>query len=70
MGRTFRREKTYGRKTPRLHTHRDLPDIQDDILDDEDLFYNDEEFLDGKLHSQEQDVVGSKDEPTRQRNQN
>jgi len=67
MGRTFRREKTYGPKTPRLHSHRDLPDYQDDILDDEDLFYNDEEFLDGKLHSEEQDVVGSEDEPTRQR---
>ncbi len=69
MGRTFRREKTYGPKRPRLNSHRDLPDYQDDILDDEDLFYNDEEFLDGKLHSEEQDVVGSEDEPTRQRNQ-
>jgi hypothetical protein len=67
MGRTFRREKTYGRKTPRLHSHRDLPDYQDDLLDDDDLFYNDEEFLDGKLHTKEQDVVGFKDEPTRQR---
>jgi len=69
MGRTFRREKTYGHKRSRLNSHRDLPDYQDDILDDEDLFYNDEEFLDGKLHSQEQDVVGSEDEPSRQRNQ-
>jgi len=67
MGRTFRREKTYGPRRPRLNSHRDLPDYQDDILDEEDLFYYDEEFLDGKLHSEEQDVVGSEDEPTRQR---
>jgi len=67
MGRTFRQEKTYTHRRPRLNSHRDLPDYQDDILDEEDLFYNDEEFLDGKLHSEEQDVVGSEDEPTRQR---
>ena len=68
MGRTFRREKTYGPRRPRLNSHRDLPDYQDDILDEEDLFYNDEEFLNGKLHSEEQTVVGSEDEPAGQRN--
>jgi len=67
MGRTFRREKTYQPRTPRLNSHRDLPDYQDELLDDEDLFYYDEEFLDGKLHSKEQNVVGHKDEPTGQR---
>tara|TARA_R100000808_G_C2149761_1_gene158276 strand:- start:1959 stop:2165 length:207 start_codon:yes stop_codon:yes gene_type:complete len=68
MGKTFRKEKSYGPRRPRLNSHRDLPDYQDDILDDEDLFYNDEELLNGKLHSEEQDVVGSEDEPTRQGN--
>tara|TARA_R100001460_G_scaffold75789_3_gene116901 strand:+ start:461 stop:667 length:207 start_codon:yes stop_codon:yes gene_type:complete len=67
MGRTFRREKTYGSRRPRLNSHRDLPDYQDDILDDDDLFYDDEEFINGKLYSEEQDVVGHKDEPTGQR---
>ena len=67
MGRTFRREKTYGNHRPRLNSHRDLPDYQDDLLDDEDLDYFDEDLIDGKLHSKEQDVVGSEDEPTGQR---
>ena len=68
MGRTFRREKTYGTKRPRLNSHRDLPDYQNDLLDEEDLDYFEEELFDGKLHSQEQDVVGSEDEPTGERN--
>ncbi len=63
MGRTFRREKTYGPRRPRLNSHRDLPDYQDEILDEDDLFYNDEEFY-GKLHPEEQNVVGHEDEPT------
>ena len=67
MGRTFRREKTNKNYRPRLHSHRDLPDYQDDFLDEEDIFYDDEELY-GKLHSEEQDVVGSEDEPTGQRN--
>ena len=67
MGKTFRREKTYGNRKPRLNNHRDLPDYQDDILDEEDIFYQDEEIYNGKLHSQEQDVVGSEDESTGQR---
>ena len=67
MGRTFRREKTYGVRRPRLNSHRDLPDYQDDLLDEEDLDSFEEELFNGKLHSQEQDVVGSEDEPTGQR---
>jgi hypothetical protein len=69
MGRTFRREKTYGQRRPRLNNHRDLPDYQDDLLDEEDLEYFEEDLFHGKLHSEEQDVVGSEDEPTRQRDQ-
>ena len=68
MGRTFRREKTYGQpRRPKLNNHRDLPDYQDDLLDEEDLEYFEEELFHGKLHSEKQDVVGSEDEPTRQR---
>jgi len=67
MGRTFRREKTYGVRRPRLNSHRDLPDYQHDLLDEEDLDGFDEELFNGKLHSEEQDVVGFEDEPTRQR---
>ena len=67
MGRTFRREKTYGPGRPRLNSHRDLPDYQDDLLDDEDMFYYDEDLLNGELHSEEQTVVGPEDEPTGQR---
>tara|TARA_Y100001938_G_C8025642_1_gene397857 strand:+ start:939 stop:1154 length:216 start_codon:yes stop_codon:yes gene_type:complete len=67
MGRTFRREKTYGPRRSRLNSHRDLPDYQDDIIDDEDLDYLDcfdEDTNYGKLHSEKQDVVGSEDEST------
>jgi hypothetical protein len=67
MGRTFRREKTYGNRRPRLNSHRDLPDYQDDIIDEEDLDTFDEELFHGKLHSQNQNVVGHKDEPTSER---
>ena len=67
MGRTFRREKTYGPKRRRLNSHRDLPDYQDEILDEDDIFFYDEEFY-GKLHPEEQNVVGHEDEPTGQRN--
>jgi len=68
MGRTFRREKTYGQpRRPKLNNHRDLPDYQDDLLDEEDLDHFEEDLFHGKLHSEEQDVVGSEDEPTRQR---
>jgi hypothetical protein len=70
MGRTFRREKTYGQpRRPRLNNHRDLPDYQDDLLDEEDLFDFHEEHFDGKLHSEKQDVVGSEDEPAGKRDQ-
>tara|TARA_R100000700_G_C3169801_1_gene144484 strand:- start:1234 stop:1452 length:219 start_codon:yes stop_codon:yes gene_type:complete len=69
MGKTFRREKTYGNRRSGLNTHRDLPDYQDDLLDEEDFEYFEEELTYGKLHSEEQDVVGRKNEPTRQRNQ-
>jgi len=69
MGRTFRREKTYGHRRPRLNNHRDLPDYQDELLDEDDLDYFDEDLFNGKLHSEEQDVVGSEDEPTGQRDQ-
>ena len=65
MGRTFRREKTYNNRTPRLNSHRDLPDYQNDILDDEDYDTFEEELFYGKLHSEKQDVVGSEYEPTR-----
>jgi hypothetical protein len=69
MGRTYRREKTYGNRPGRLNNHRDLPDYQDDILDEEDLDYFEEDLFHGKLHSEEQDVVGSEDEPTGERDQ-
>jgi hypothetical protein len=69
MGRTYRREKTYGNRPGRLNNHRDLPDYQDDILDEEDLDYFEEDLFHGKLYSEEQDVVGSEDEPTGQRDQ-
>jgi len=69
MGRTFRREKTYGQRRPRLNNHRDLPDYQHDLLDEDDIDYFDEDLFNGKLHSQEQDVVGSENEPTGQRDQ-
>jgi len=67
MGRTFRREKMYGNHRPRLNSHRDLPDYQEDLLDEEDMDNFDEDLFNGKLHSKKQDVVGSKDEPTGQR---
>jgi len=69
MGRTFRREKTYGQRRPRLNNHRDLPDYQHDLLDEDDVDYFDEDLFNGKLYSQEQDVVGSENEPTGQRDQ-
>jgi len=68
MGRTFRREKTYGQRRPRLNNHRDLPDYQHDLLDEEDIDNFEEELFHGKLYSEEQDVVGSEDEPTREGN--
>ena len=67
MGRTFRKDKTYGISRSRLNTHRDLPDFQDDLLDEEDMDNFDEDLFNGKLHSKKQDVVGSEDEPTGQR---
>tara|TARA_R100001510_G_C7455260_1_gene78283 strand:+ start:262 stop:474 length:213 start_codon:yes stop_codon:yes gene_type:complete len=69
MGRTFRKEKTYGQKKSRLNSHRDLPDYQDEMIDGDEYFDDEEEFLYGKLHSKEQDVVRSEDEPSGQRNQ-
>lgn len=35
--------KTPKESAPRVHTHRDLPDIQDDILDPEDILRDDGE---------------------------
>ena len=67
MGRTFRREKTYGEPRRKLNTHRDLPDNQDDLLDEYDD-YDEEELFYGKLYSEEQNVVGSQDEPIGKRN--
>ena len=67
MGKTFRRDKTGGIRRPKLNNHRDLPDYQEDLLDEEDYEDFEEDLLDGKLHSKKQDVVGSKDEPTGQR---
>jgi len=69
MGRTFRKEKTYGQKKSRLNSHRDLPDYQDEMIDGDEYFDDEEEFLYGKLHSKEQDVVRSEDESSGQRNQ-
>jgi len=67
MGKTFRKQKTYGVQRTRLNTHRDLPDHQDDLNDEDDPDYFEEELFNGKLRSKKQDVVGSKDEPTGQR---
>jgi len=52
----------------RLNNHRDLPDHQDDLVDEEDFFEYEEGYGNGELYSEKQNVVGSKDEPTSQRN--
>jgi len=67
MGKTFRKQKTYSVSRSRLNTHRDLPDHQEDLLDEDDPDYFEEELFNDKLYSKKQDVVGSKDEPTGQR---
>jgi hypothetical protein len=64
MGKTFRKEKKYGYRPAKLHTHRDLPDIQEDSNDDFDYDLIDEEYFYGKLHTKEQDVVRREDEPS------
>lgn len=69
MSKTFKRNKTFGNDRPRLNSHRDLPDYQEDFLDDEEMDYFDEELFNGKLYSKKQDVVGSEDEPASKRNQ-
>ena len=67
MGRTFRREKRFNKPPTKLHTHRDLPDIQGDFLDEDDYDPDEEDDLYGsKLHTKKQDVERSEGKPTDQ----
>lgn len=69
MGKTFRREKTWGRKKenrgmgkkPKLNTHRDLPDYIDLDKPQEDYPYDEqdaEEYHAKALHTQERNDLG------------
>lgn len=59
MGKTFRNEKTFGKKPRKLNNYspRDLPDYQDDFQDDYGKKYRDieeeEEEYNGKIHPKE-----------------
>ena len=67
MGRTFRREKSSGNRPTRLHTHRDLPDIQEDFLDEGDYDPAEEDYFYGsKLHTKKQDVERPEGKPSDQ----
>lgn len=68
MGKTFRREKTWGRKKenrnmgskPKLNTHRDLPDYSN-LGEDPDSPYDEleaEEYYAKALHPQERNDLG------------
>jgi len=50
MGKTYRKEKNVSRARRLVNTHRDLPDYQD--LIDEDDYYNseEEEYYNGKIN--------------------
>jgi hypothetical protein len=62
MGKTFRREKSFTPKAGKLHTHRDLPDIQEGLYDDDDLSLDDEDYFYGELHTKKQTMVRREDE--------
>tara|TARA_R100001244_G_scaffold89382_1_gene67955 strand:+ start:246 stop:461 length:216 start_codon:yes stop_codon:yes gene_type:complete len=67
MGRTFRREKSFSNRPPRLHTHRDLPDHQEEFLDEIEYDLIDEEYFYGsKLHTKKQDVERPEGKPADQ----
>mgnify|MGYP003626944979 CR=1 FL=1 len=69
MGKTFRRQKNYNKPPAKLHTHRDLPDIQEDFLGEDDYDPSEEDYFYGsKLHTKEQDVERSEGKPTDQAN--
>lgn len=59
MGKTFRKEKTFGHKKPKLTHHRELPDYMDDIMEGEEDYYD-------QLHSEKQDVERPEDESSGQ----
>lgn len=51
MGKTFKDKKdNEGRRPPKLHNHRDLPDYQDLVTDDWDDQEYDEYWYDKNLH--------------------
>jgi len=65
MGKTFRREKISGPRPGKLHTHRDLPDIQNDLFEDwdeDDEVSMSDEDLYGKLRTKKQIMVRREDE--------
>lgn len=64
MGKTYRKDKVY--RKPRLNSHRDLPDLQHDLLGEEELNSFDEEYYYEQLHSKEQVVERPEDEPSGQ----
>lgn len=80
MGKTFRREKTWGRKKenrnmsrkPKLNTHRDLPDYIDLVKDPvEDYPYDEqeaEEYHAKALYSQERNDLGYEGQSNPQNN--
>lgn len=65
MGKTYRNEKSFKpRGSRKLHTHRDLPDL--DLGEPED-YDNEEEFYGNKkLHSEERDNKSVKNPKTPQ----
>ena len=65
MGKTYRKDKVY--RKPRLNSHRDLPDFQHNLLEEESDSFEDDYYYE-QLHSKEQDVERSEDEPSDQRN--
>jgi hypothetical protein len=60
MGKTYRKEKSFGNRKPRLNSHRDLPDFMEDFADEEEDFYY------AKLHPEEQNVERPEDESSGQ----
>lgn len=65
MGKTYRKDKTFKAGKPRLNSHRDLPDYQHDLLDDEDLDYLDEEYYAKQICVKGEDVGRGQDQSSR-----
>lgn len=63
MGKTFRREKSYKPRGGKLHTHRDLPDL--DLNEEEDNDYE-EDTYGKKLRPKERNNKPVKDSKTPQ----